>query len=153
MGYAPGADNAVMKALRVQGTLQGIEPLVQFVIRAAEEAGLDERATFRIRLAVDELATNIIMHGYLEAGRTGDIVVSSEVNEGQLTIYLEDNGLSHDPRNTPPPQLDAPLEERPLGGLGVYLALWAVDEFHYEQGCNGNRSVLVLERPYPAEIC
>ena len=139
-----------MKALRVQGTLQAIEPVVQFVIQAAEEAGLDDRDTFRIRLAVDELTTNIIMHGYMEAGRTGDIVVSSKVADGQLVIYLEDNGLAHDPRNTPPPNLDAPLEERPLGGLGIYLALWAVDQFHYEHDQNVNRSVLVLERPCPS---
>ena len=142
-----------MKALRVQGTLQALQPLVQFVVQAAEEAGLDDRATFRIRLAVDELATNIITHGYLEAGRTGDIVVSSEVAEDQFTIYLEDNGVAHDPRNAPPPNLDAPLEERPLGGLGIYLALWAVDQFHYEQDHNGNRSVLVLERPCPSRTC
>ncbi|MBK8988351.1 MAG: ATP-binding protein [Chloroflexi bacterium] len=62
-----------MKALRVEGTLQAIEPAVQFAMQAAAEAGLDDRATFRVRLAVDELVTNIITHGYLEAGRSGDI--------------------------------------------------------------------------------
>ncbi|MCB8984625.1 MAG: anti-sigma regulatory factor [Ardenticatenaceae bacterium] len=139
-----------MKALRVQGTLQAIEPVVKFAVQAAEEAGLDDKDTFRIRLAVDELATNIIMHGYLEAGRSGDIVVSSEVADDQLLICLEDNGATHDPRHTPPPNLNAPLEERPLGGLGIYLALWAVDQFHYEHDQNVNRSVLVLERPCPS---
>ncbi|MGB4869829.1 MAG: anti-sigma regulatory factor [Candidatus Promineifilaceae bacterium] len=143
----------MMKALRVEGTLQAIEPIVKFAIQAAKEAGLDDQATFRIRLAVDELITNIIMHGYMEAGRSGDIVISSEIDEERLKIYLEDYGLSHDPRNTPPPNLDAPLEERPLGGLGIYLALWAIDQFHYEHDRNGNRSVLVLERPCPSKTC
>lgn len=142
-----------MKALRVQGTLQAIEPLVQFAMQAAAEAGLDDRDVFRIRLAVDELATNIITHGYLEAGRSGDIVVSSEVAEDQLTIYLEDNGVTYDPRDMPPPNLETPLEERPLGGLGIYLALWAVDQFHYEHDHTGNRSVLVVERPCSAPAC
>lgn len=142
-----------MKALRVQGTLQSIEPVVRFAMQAAEEAGLDDRATFRVRLAVDELTTNIITHGYMEAGRSGDITISSEVNEEQLTIYLEDSGVSHDPRHTPAPDLDSPLDERPLGGLGIYLALWAVDEFHYEHDWSGNKSVLVLERPCSCQPC
>lgn len=137
-----------MKSLRVEGTLQAIEPVVDYAIQAAHEAGLGDRETFRVRLAVDELATNIVMHGYLEAGRTGDLTISAEVAQDQLTIFLEDSGVCHDPRNIPPPPFDAPLTERPLGGLGIYLALWAVDEFHYERCQESNRSVLVVERPY-----
>lgn len=122
-------------------------------MQAAKEAGLDDRATFRVRLAVDELITNIITHGYMEAGRSGDITISSQVDEAQLTIYLEDSGVSHDPRLEPTPDLDAPLSERPLGGLGIYLALWAVDQFHYEHDHFGNRSILVLERPCSRQTC
>jgi serine/threonine-protein kinase RsbW len=141
-----------MESLRVEGTLQAIEPVVDYAIRAAQEAGLGDRETFRVRLAVDELATNIVTHGYLEAGRTGDLTISAEVDADQLTILLEDSGASHDPRNNPPPPLSKPLTERPFGGLGIYLALWAVDEFHYERCEENNRSVLVVERPCSAAV-
>lgn len=136
------------KALRVEGTLQAIEPVVQFALQAAEEAGFDNRELFRVRLAVDELATNIVTHGFLAAGKHGDLTISAEVEPDQLTICLEDNGASYDPRQTPPPDLTQPPAQRPSGGLGIYLALWAVDEFHYEQDEAGNRSILVLERPF-----
>lgn len=136
-----------MKALRVEGTLQAIEPVVQFALQAAEEAGFGNREALRVRLAVDELATNIVTHGYLEAGRSGDLTISAEVDEAQLTIHLEDNGVAYDPRHIPSPHLADPGPQRPLGGLGVYLALWAVDEFHYEQRPEKNRSTLIVERP------
>jgi serine/threonine-protein kinase RsbW len=136
-----------MKALRVEGTLQAIEPVVQYAMQAAEKAGFESRDLYRVRLAVDELATNIVTHGYLEAGRSGDLTISAEVLDDQLTIYLEDKAESHDPRETPPPDLSAPITERPVGGLGVYLALWAIDGFDYEQDEDGNRSILVMERP------
>jgi serine/threonine-protein kinase RsbW len=139
----------MVKTLRVEGTLQAIEPVVQFALQAAEEAGFDNRELFRVRLAVDELATNIVTHGFMEAGRQGDLTIWTEVEPDQLMICLEDNGAAYDPRQTPPPDLTQPLGERPLGGLGVYLALWAVDEFHYQQDPSGNKSILVVERPCP----
>jgi serine/threonine-protein kinase RsbW len=136
-----------IKMLRVEGTLQAIEPLVQFALQVAEEAGFDQREQFRVRLAVDELATNIVTHGYLEAGRRGDLTISAEVAPDQLTIYLEDNGAAYDPRQMPPPDLTQPPVTRPLGGLGIYLALWAVDKFQYEQDQAGNKSIIVVDRP------
>ena len=139
----------MVKALRVEGTLQAIETVVQFALQAAEEAGFDNRELFRVRLAVDELATNIVTHGFMAAGRHGDLIISAEVEPDQLTICLEDNGAAYDPRQTPPPDLTLPVGERPLGGLGVYLALWAVDEFDYQQDQAGNKSILVVERPCP----
>ncbi|MBK7175729.1 MAG: ATP-binding protein [Chloroflexi bacterium] len=139
----------MMKALRVEGTLQAIEPIVKFAIQAAKEAGLDDQATFRIRLAVDELITNIIMHGYLEAGRSGDIIISSEIDEEGLKIYLEDYGVSQTAQRRPEP--GCAIEERPLGGSLIWPV--AIDQFHYEHDRNGNRSVLVLERPCPSKTC
>lgn len=136
-----------METLRVEGTLQAIKPVVQYAMQAAEKAGFEERDLFRVRLAVDELATNIVTHGFIEAGRSGDLTISAELVEDQLTIYLEDNGAAYDPREKPPPDLKQPPEERPFGGLGIYLALWAVDAFEYEQDQDKNRSILVLERP------
>ena len=142
-----------MDTLKVRGTLQDIEPVINYAISAAHEAGLSERELQRIRLAVDELATNIVMHGYEEAGRSGDLSISAEYDEGQFTIYLEDSGEEFDPRDTPPPDLGTPLGKRPLGGLGIHLALWAVDQFHYEHKKNRNRSILIMQKPCDHPPC
>lgn len=142
-----------METLKVRGTLQDIEPVINYAVTAAHEAGLSEQGLHRVRLAVDEIATNIVMHGYEEAGRSGDLAISAEYDEEQLTIYLEDTGEEYDPRNTLPPDIDASAEKRPLGGLGIYLALWAVDQFHYEHKKDKNRSILILQKPCDHPPC
>jgi len=142
-----------MNTLKVRGTLQDIQPVINYAVSAAYEAGLSDPELQRIRLAVDEIATNIVTHGYEEAGRSGDLSISAEYDEGQFTIYLEDTGEEYDPRNTPPPDLTVSLEKRPLGGLGIYLALWAVDQFHYEHKQNLNRSILIMQKPCHRPPC
>ena len=136
-----------MDTLKVRGTLNEIDPVIDYAITAAHEAGLCEQGLHRVRLAVDEIATNIVVHGYDEAGLSGDLSISAEYDETQLTIYLEDTGEEYDPRNTLPPDLTTSTEKRPLGGLGVYLALWAVDQFYYEHKQDRNRSILVVQKP------
>ena len=88
------------------------------------------------------------MHGYAEAGLTGDVEVRAEIDEEELRLYLEDSAMPYDPLEQPPPDgMDLPLEERALGGLGVYLAIDGVDEFRYERVDNRNRNIFTVRRP------
>lgn len=142
-----------MESLKVRGTLQDIEPVIDYAVSAANKAGFNDQELQRVRLAVDEIATNIVIHGYEEAGRSGDLMISAVCDEDRLTIYLEDTGEEYDPRNTPSPDLTTPIDKRPLGGLGVYLALWALDQFEYETEPNRNRSTLIVEKSCPDPHC
>jgi sigma-B regulation protein RsbU (phosphoserine phosphatase) len=134
-----------METLTVAATLDCLKSLRAYVQAAA--AGLDEKAGYRLRLAVDEIATNVIVHGYPQAGREGVLKIRAEGDEESLRIILEDTGAPYDPRQTrPPTDLDLPLEERRGGGLGVYLALRGVDEFIYERVGDWNRNIFVAYR-------
>lgn len=120
---------------------------------AATEAGLDKRAAYRLRLAVDEIATNIITYGYNEAGREGVIDVRADIDEQALKISLEDTGAAYDPRQAPlPDDLDLPLEERRIGGLGLYLAFDGIDELLYERIDDRNRNTLIVRRTGAAAV-
>jgi anti-sigma regulatory factor (Ser/Thr protein kinase) len=137
----------MLDPLTLPGKPENISQVMDFVAWSAAAAGLDEAAVYRLSLAVDEIATNIILHGYGDAGRTGDLTVWAEIGD-TLTIYLEDTGEPFDPRQAPRPEnLDQPLEERGDGGLGIYLALWGVDDFAYERVGNANRCIFVMKRP------
>lgn len=137
-----------MKPLTVQGDLTSIDQLAEYVATAATLAGLDQRAAYCLRLAVDEIATNIITHGYQDAGLTGDLTVTADFRSDRLIIQLEDNGAIYDPRQTPPPDnLDQPLNERKAGHLGIFLAMWGIDGFTYERIHDHNRSTFVMQRP------
>ncbi|MEM9926069.1 MAG: ATP-binding protein [Cyanobacteria bacterium P01_D01_bin.50] len=134
-----------MNSLRVSGELESLEKLSSYIITAAKKANLDKKATYKLRLAVDEIATNIVIHGYEEAGIQGDIVCQAELNEKALSIYLEDTGAEYDATQQEQPlDLYKPLGERHIGGLGVYLAINGVDKYIYERLGNVNRNIFVV---------
>lgn len=137
-----------MEPLLVPGTLDSLSAIGHYVNEAAAAAGLDKKVAYRLRLAVDEIATNIIIHGYEEAGLTGEVLVLSKMDQEALTITLEDTSGPFDPRNLGrPAHLDKPVEERPIGGLGVYLTIQNVDNFDYKYVNNRNRNIFMVKRP------
>lgn len=137
-----------MKSLIVAGKLDSLSEIGKFVNAAAASAGLDKKASYRLRLAVDEVATNIIIHGYKEGGVSGNVQVFSEIRRDTLTITLEDTATPFDPRGLVfPDQIDKPIEERPIGGLGVFLSKNNVDKFDYEYVTNKNRNIFIVNRP------
>lgn len=138
-----------MERLTIPSTLASLEGIASFVLAAAAKAGLDRRATYRLRLAVDEIATNVITHGYQEAGLTGDLVLESQLTPETLTVFLEDQSAPHDPRQHETPDVTLLPEHRTVGGLGTFLALRGVDEFRYEHIGGRNRTVFVVNRPAP----
>lgn len=139
-----------MEPLTIPGTLESLGAIAQYVIQAAQTAGLEKKVAYKLRLGVDEIATNIITHGYQEAGLSGDIVCQAEIDPQQLTLTLEDWGTPYDPTQRPEPEIaDIPLEDRPMGGLGVYLALEGVDEFKYERVDDRNRNIFIIFTDIP----
>ena len=136
--------------LVVPGELASLEAIGKYVMDAAAEAGLDRRASYRLRLAVDEVATNSITYGYQQKGLKGDVVVKSSLDDQSLVITVEDGAPPFDPRpreELEKETIDLPLEERQIGGLGVFLAMQGVDEFRYEYRDNRNRNIFVVKRP------
>jgi anti-sigma regulatory factor (Ser/Thr protein kinase) len=137
-----------MEPLSVPGTLDSLSAVADYVKAAAATAGLDKRAAYRLRLAVDEIVTNIVTHGYAAAGLEGTVDLQAEVEEEALTILVEDTGVAFDPRqHATPDDLDLPLEQRHMGGLGVYLVIQNVDQFLYERVGDRNRNIFVMNRP------
>ncbi|MDX2239954.1 MAG: ATP-binding protein [Leptolyngbyaceae cyanobacterium bins.302] len=139
-----------MQFLSVPGTLDSLGAIADFIKAAAAEAGLDKKATYQLRLAVDEIATNIIVHGYEEAGLEGTVYLTYNVDDKALTFTIEDTGAAYDPHQHLLPEEDAlhqPLEQRQIGGLGIYLALKGVDKFIYEREGDRNRNTFVMNRP------
>ncbi|MEV8565880.1 anti-sigma regulatory factor [Streptomyces sp. NPDC051322] len=133
-------------ALHIPASIDALDEVARFVLRLGAEAGLSESALYRLRLASDELATNIVMHGY--RGATGEVSVAGGVDDERVWVRFEDDAPAFDPRQgMRSPAVDVPLEEREIGGLGVYLAFTAVDSFEYELVSGRNVSTLVMNRP------
>jgi serine/threonine-protein kinase RsbW len=136
-----------MKPSTVPATLDSLGTIADYVMAAAASAGLDRRASYRLRLAVDEIATNIIVHGYANAEHQGMLEFRADIDDKALTIVIDDTGVTYDPRQAPIPDINLPIEQRPVGGLGVYLAMRSVDEFLYEQLGDRSRTIFKMHLP------
>jgi anti-sigma regulatory factor (Ser/Thr protein kinase) len=145
-----------MPTITVPGELSSLAPIADFVLDQARTAGLDKHASYQLRLAVDEIATNIILHGYEEHDLVGEVVVTAERDHRSLSIALEDTAPAYDPLQHDIERVkadfDKPLEERQIGGLGVYFAMHAVDEFRYKYHNGRNRNVFVVNTNVPAAL-
>lgn len=136
-----------MEPFTVPGTLDSLASIRDYVAAAATEAGLDERAAYRLRLAVDEIATNIITHGYMEADLEGVVDLRTDIGKNTLTIVVEDTGVAYDPHQyQPPDDTGLPLEQHQIGGWGVFLALQNVDDLRYERVGDRNLHTFVVKR-------
>jgi serine/threonine-protein kinase RsbW len=144
VAQAPGCGRA--HALCVPATVESLEPVSDFVLGLGRQARLPESSLYRLRLAADELATNIVLHGY--HGEPGEITVDGGIDPGDVWVRFQDDAPAFDPRQgMQAPALDVPLAERQIGGLGVFLAFTAVDTFEYELVAGRNVSTLVMRRP------
>lgn len=135
-----------MQEKRFPATLDSLAPVRTFVSEVARAARLDSGRTYGLCLAVDEIATNIVLHGYEEVGLKGDIVVEALQEVGQLIIRLLDHGRAYDPDQVPEPDLENPLKEQ-TGGWGVFLSKTRVDQFEYTSTDSGNVHRFVVRLP------
>ena len=119
------------QTLTFPGRFDSLAAIGEFVTRAAEAANLNARARYAVQVAVDEACSNIIEHAYGGEGR-GDVECTCRVNEDGLTVILRDRGQPFDPTSVPEPDLEASLEDRNTGGLGLYFVRKLMDEVRFE---------------------
>ena len=129
--------------IRRPGTLDHLPELVDFVRDACERSGADASSCFSLRLAVEEVCTNLMRHAY-PGGEPGPIEVSVSGDGSRLVVTITDFAPPFSPDDAPSPDLDASWEERRIGGLGWHLVKSIVDEVRYEARPDaGNRLTLV----------
>ncbi|MGI0479364.1 ATP-binding protein [Geminocystis sp. CENA526] len=139
----------MMEKLTVSATLDSLKTITEFVVNLAKSANLDKKKLYKLRLAIDELATNIISYGYKESNATGDIILECQISESSIEFKIIDCGIAFDPRTkleSEEETIDIPLEERQIGGLGIFLAFDGVDEFSYERIDDQNVNTLIIYR-------
>ena len=106
--------------------------LTQFLQDFWSAADLPPAETVTFELALEEIFMNVVMHGS-PAGRVPRVEVSLALCDGCLTLMIEDDGPSFDPLSLAAPDVTAGLEERRVGGLGVYLVRQMMDAVSYQR--------------------
>ncbi|WP_374443936.1 ATP-binding protein [Stella sp.] len=129
------------RTIQIGRSLQDLQPIAEFVETFCADEGVPDGAAFHLALVIEEAASNVIRHGYAAGGRAGS--VSLERRGDAVTVEIVDDGPPFDPLAVAPPDVDAPLMERDIGGLGVEMMRKMTDRQSYRRDGDRNRLTLV----------
>ena len=115
------------------------DTVLELVDLSMEDLSFSEREKNHIRVSAEEIFTNIVSYAYGSEG--GNVEVSCGMNEEDVKefwISFKDCGVPYNPLEYPDPDFDIPLDERRVGGLGIYMVKKFMDRVEYrnENGCN-----------------
>ena len=133
-------------SLSVPTQLEELDGLAASVENFAHEQEWPDELTFQVHLVLEELWLNVVNHGHLSAGyHAVDIELTSDAES--LTIEMIDDGMPFNPlENAPVPDVNAALDDRSIGGLGVHLVRTMMDELRYSREEGKNHLILVKRR-------
>lgn len=112
--------------------LSELERLNEVVETFALEHGLASKLVFEINLALDELLTNVISYAFKDT-EEHQIQLWIQLESGLLTLRLEDDGIPFDPTRMADPDVDRAVEDREIGGLGVFFVKKVMDSLDYKR--------------------
>ena len=130
-------------SLKVAPELDQLARITAAVEEFAERDDWPPDLTFKVHLVLDELSVNVVNYG----GGASEIEVSLAADDNEVRVEIADDGKPFDPlHEAPQPDVDAPLEDRPIGGLGIYLVREMMDELHYSREDGRNRLAMVKRK-------
>lgn len=127
--------------------MDSFEKLMEFVRSQASSAGFNASVVGKVALAAEEALVNVINYAY--GGGEGDLELQADTSApGTLQLKLIDSGAPFDPLQKEDPDITAPAEQRPIGGLGIFMVKQIMDSVTYER--IGERNVLTMVKQAPA---
>ena len=127
-------------------SLDKLYDMLKFIKEQAEAAGFQPAVISKIELAAEEALVNIISYGYPEQHGNIDIACSPPERDG-IKIVIKDRGISYNPlTNAKKVDVTTTIEERTIGGYGIYFILRIMDEVEYRRENNYNVLTLIKYR-------
>ncbi|MEO8353815.1 MAG: ATP-binding protein [Chthoniobacteraceae bacterium] len=130
--------------IRITPKVKEIERLTRLVRQFGELHEIPSRALYSINLALDEMVTNVVLHSVAGTSAHPGVDISIKTESQQLVATVTDSGQEFDPLQVPAPDLNAPLAERKVGGLGIHLVRSLMDAVEYAR--EGDKNVLTLRK-------
>lgn len=131
------------KQLTIHNRIEELTQVATFVEELCEEMKLGAEWVFNLNLVLEEAVTNVIMYAYPE-GEDHEIWLTATTQDGMLSLVLQDEGKPFDPTEVPDADVTLSAEERPIGGLGIFLIRQIMDEVNYQYV--DSRNVLTMRK-------
>ncbi len=133
--------------ITLPGILDSLYDLMAFVSSHAREQGFSVERIRDIELAVEEVLVNIIKYAYGNCDHQGSIEITCKAAEGRsLVLEIADSGIPFDITAVPDPDVNADINDRQIGGLGIYFVKQLMDEVRYRREDGRNKLTLVVHK-------
>ena len=123
--------------------LASLESIQTFIAEHVSQAGLDIRCFPSLPLIVEEIIVNIITHAYKDTD-AGIIAIELKLLPDRICISFSDRGHPFDPLALEPPDITMTIEERDIGGLGLFMVKQMADEIKYHRHHDKNLLTITL---------
>ena len=136
----------MQQKLTLHNDITEVPTLGEFVEQVAEQLGYNMTDSMNMNLALEEAVVNVMNYAYPE-GTIGDILIEAATTETQLVFTIKDSGTPFDPTQVKEPDTTLSIEDRPIGGLGIFLVKQLMDSvtYNYTDGFN----ILTLKKKLP----
>jgi anti-sigma regulatory factor (Ser/Thr protein kinase) len=128
----------------LKNRLADLDVLCEHLAAFCKTCGIAKKQKFEINLALDELFTNIINHGF-EDEKEHDIRVTCIKSDNTVEITIRDDGIPFNPLEAPQPDLNCTFNDREIGGLGIHLIKAYIDQIDYQRKDEENVLTLTKE--------
>lgn len=128
--------------LEFEADLANLALLAEFIENMGIDLGLPDEARRALELATDEAVTNVISYAY-EGQKPGPVRLTLSRIDKKAYMVIEDEGMGFDLADVKEPNLDAPIEERDIGGLGWFFIKEMTNGYTYERNGGVNRLTMV----------
>ena len=131
------------RRLVLPNDIETIPQLNEFIDSVAEEVGLEMSLTMSLNLALEEAVVNVMEYAYPE-GQKGNVEIEVTADQQWMTFVITDTGIAFDPTMKEDADTTLSAEERPIGGLGIFLVRQLMDVIDYKR--QDNKNVLTLRK-------
>lgn len=120
------------KTLIIQNEINELNRLAQFIEELGEELQLKPDLVFNLNLVLEEAVSNIILYAYPKQ-MCNEITIQADWSEQSLIFTITDTGKPFDPTQVAEADITLSAEERPIGGLGIFLIKQIMNEVEYQR--------------------
>jgi anti-sigma regulatory factor (Ser/Thr protein kinase) len=132
-------------SIRLKNSFGELKRLKEALHEYCEFRELPSNVVFALTLSLDEVVTNVISYGYDDRDEH-HIDVTLRSGQGMIEITVVDDGKPFNPLEFMTPDLKCPIDERPIGGLGIYLVKTYMNELEYKRV--GVKNCLIMRKRY-----
>ncbi len=127
--------------INIKNELDELATVSQKLEELTEKWEVDMGIAMNLSLCLEEALTNVIFYAYPK-GESGDILVTFQLESGSVSVGIEDEGIAFNPlTDSKEPDLEASIEDRQIGGLGIHFIKQFMDKLDYQRINNKNQIV------------